>query len=973
MSTISDNLLNGIQLLIDKSIQQLKFDKTVQAEIVNLVNNLTGEYKVKYNGNTFSAFATNLSANYTVGDVILLKIPEGDLSNKKTIEGKANELANTTSNATIATDLVVDGSEIIPISIDSTLGINSNKHQDTAVIAQDENSLINQTVLSYYQPTYQYFKIQATLRTKFLIQKEEIGNYGLRIYVNSSESYLSLDWRNSGNTNPFALDDREIKLSCVFKTNATEIQSIDKIELFYDDGLSVIEDANDNDIFCSMFSFQFVDVISIADYPLYLQLRYDTAGSLVSYLYSNGTLLSDKSWDAQWFAQDNSCIYQNLAFPALADVQNRWKIIEGATAHTFMPPVVSYTTRYRLAATYKEEVRTATIEIPATFSLDLHLRQNGNQVFIDGLDKGKTMLCDWYVSLSDGTYRPIKRQISINEIVDISSYLHFSSMQFYCDVWSEGQLVAQLESSYNQSDTAESEFSFIGDTTIKFDASGRLTEEEAQKGRRIKCVVGQKDNLPGSYTIEWIAPDGTNLSSDSMMLNYDASMLTNVSQDIDGTLYFSVRSTYDPINRYNNTITAIVKTPNETYTLKKEIGFLVDNNAGTNGTLNTATINFCDKTGQVLNGLHFLTSDNTLYLKAQAFYNEEEIDIQDLQFSWSIVGATWYKGETSNRIAIQLNNNDYAMSHYVKCTITFADGTAIHAIKTIDVAAQEPTEEQILSWGNIPSVVQYQTGGRHPIFTSDQLYLLKRDGIQTAATMDFNVKADPYELFTKKNGIGYYCAFPSDISTLEAAVPYIVLNVDGIDIYHTVYCYVNTYGNEDINGWDGSAELSVDNGYILAPLIGAGTKSADNKFSGVLLGRIKDSNNGESRGLYGYKNGEQTFGIDESGNAYFKGKIEASSGKIGGWEITDGAIVNSNVYLSATGTIKSSGWTLSPDGTAFFNEINSATMTNCTIGTGADSSWIINIDGKMAYKWAGWGYYTQNGVEYRFPIFLSTT
>jgi len=42
--------------------------------------------------------------------------------------------------------------------------------------------------------------------------------------------------------------------------------------------------------------------------------------------------------------------------------------------------------------------------------------------------------------------------------------------------------------------------------------------------------------------------------------------------------------------------------------------------------------------------------------------------------------------------------------------------------------------------------------------------------------------------------------------------------VSGITIYHPVPTYINTFGNEAINGWDGvSVDVDTAGGKILAP------------------------------------------------------------------------------------------------------------------------------------------------------------
>jgi len=55
-------------------------------------------------------------------------------------------------------------------------------------------------------------------------------------------------------------------------------------------------------------------------------------------------------------------------------------------------------------------------------------------------------------------------------------------------------------------------------------------------------------------------------------------------------------------------------------------------------------------------------------------------------------------------------------------------------------------------------------------------------------------------------------------------------------IYHPVIMYLDTFGNEAINGWDGTS-IETEDGHILAPQIGAGTKDRNNKFTGVVMGK----------------------------------------------------------------------------------------------------------------------------------------
>ncbi len=112
---------------------------------------------------------------------------------------------------------------------------------------------------------------------------------------------------------------------------------------------------------------------------------------------------------------------------------------------------------------------------------------------------------------------------------------------------------------------------------------------------------------------------------------------------------------------------------------------------------------------------------------------------------------------------------------------------------------------------------------------------------------------------------------------------------NGAYFIRTIVYYINQYGNESINGWDGkSIDINEDDGTIFSPTIGAGWKHPfTNTFSGVVMGidtsQLKanyiEHYGGVSQdsinmnpymtGLYGYQDGYCSFGIMENGTAFF--------------------------------------------------------------------------------------------------------
>lgn len=118
---------------------------------------------------------------------------------------------------------------------------------------------------------------------------------------------------------------------------------------------------------------------------------------------------------------------------------------------------------------------------------------------------------------------------------------------------------------------------------------------------------------------------------------------------------------------------------------------------------------------------------------------------------------------------------------------------------------------------------------------------------------------------------------------------------------------LNTFGLSSLNAWDGQhVEINENENYVLAPQVGAGMKDDNNRFTGVLMGKMETYNQDEPTvrvGMLGFSEGKQSIWLDsETGNAIFglpenqasadnpweEGRIELIPGgesKIGNWRI----------------------------------------------------------------------------------------
>lgn len=86
-----------------------------------------------------------------------------------------------------------------------------------------------------------------------------------------------------------------------------------------------------------------------------------------------------------------------------------------------------------------------------------------------------------------------------------------------------------------------------------------------------------------------------------------------------------------------------------------------------------------------------------------------------------------------------------------------------------------------------------------------------------------------------------------------------------------IYLMQNRYASAMLNAWDGSLEIDEENGTILASMVGAGRKTSNNTFEGVLMGDVGGTVSGDNAtgiGLYGYHDGAQSFHFGIDGTAF---------------------------------------------------------------------------------------------------------
>lgn len=85
---ISEKILDAIDILIDASLNNAKYDKTIEAQIVSCINADKGQYKCKYQDFIFSAYTPNNQMQLQNEDNVYILISENDINKQKIIIGK---------------------------------------------------------------------------------------------------------------------------------------------------------------------------------------------------------------------------------------------------------------------------------------------------------------------------------------------------------------------------------------------------------------------------------------------------------------------------------------------------------------------------------------------------------------------------------------------------------------------------------------------------------------------------------------------------------------------------------------------------------------------------------------------------------------------------------------------------------------------------------------------------------------------
>lgn len=951
MNNISEQLLQAMDIITEEKLRQLKYDKTIQAIVYSIVDVDTGEYKVRYNSNIFSAFSEDTSKSYSVKDAVYVKVPEGNFSNKKLITSlvtakslsnvQLSDLTNSIFEVSPTFDALYDGAYNASQSYGVIAGTPVGKSGSYTYIYQgpdvyDQNGYHG--LFQQYSNNYEYIRVKASFLTQFYNIHNQ-GNYGLEVefYAKDKSSVSSvkykLDLQNfNGNAYSFSVyTPQEI----ILKVQKNYLMGLKSIKLFeegfaYDQIVEngIVTDKQNTtvaNIFVKDIVLQYVDKKDLSDTTYYLTIsapegiaftnKINSLNLVGRLIYKGEDIMDSKKCACQWYERDLSVMVSVNGYNKSAGFG--WKKIEGATSDTLTLDAtdIIYQQKYKLVVVYNNNITlTAETElwnhnVPYDYAIEqvtdganikLQIRNNFND---------ESLIGDWYLSYPDGSYSSVPEGKNKSEI-SVSSYLQYSSVVFYCTVYNAaGKFIGTLEhtivNSENEDDVT---ISYVGDDTFRYDANGDVSIEDAEKERTLQVNLAWKEGFGTSYFVSWLMKDANNKeyevpASKESAYSPENSMIENLWVDKYNILHYNIKQKYR-VNFNNNTIIVRIKTITESvYSFNKEILCLKDGDQGTNGTTYITAIRPCNSDGVKLSGLQPLRYNggwgDNIRVRCYVYKDGEMINDNSkysISYKWQGTNVTVenreYVEDSVDQVlvrgvpTISADTPNAELAFYVRVQVTIKDGNSsvdIYASYPLDVIVGS-TLASAIDIDTIPSYIKYNSSGLTPSFYSNDINfyyndVAYNDNITSLNTNILTIKTDNGKKYLEPASSFIFENIKdndqSNIGVLNLAIPN-----SNDRLIHPIIMYLDTYGNEAINGWDGTALYtgSEENGekqYIFAPQVGAGIKESDNTFTGIVMG--KDSSqidkNGKAKiGLYGYQKGINTFGLIEDGTAFFGAK-----------------------------------------------------------------------------------------------------
>lgn len=654
----------------------------------------------------------------------------------------------------------------------------------------------------------------------------------------------------------------------------------------------------------------------------------DEVTLMANFLYKGQNILSENTCKCDWYVRDPAVVVGTEEYEK--ETGPGWRHLESNSL--FGQYIVSgsdvlFVNKYMCKITYNEDmVMQETVDIRkynSPYNLMLEQTMDGKEAVLSIVDLNQsdnTFVGDWYYEYGDGTFTEVLDGQNVSSIL-INRYLTYATVNFYCQVKLNDQNICILEKTITSSNVdSELAIEYEGQDVFNYDANGDMPIENAEKDQTLYPKLSWRDGFASTYRIQWQI--GGMIFNTTEQQNPPESMMENVWVDNNGVLHFKIKQKYNQFYTNNTLTLTIITVDNKTFEFDKEIVFVKTGDQGTNGTKYISAVRVVDESLDKIAGFNPLVSGDYLRLRNFIYKDGDLINNSkdyDITYEWSSDGA---KIENADKVVVddtQINVKTYSEDTVTKTfniqppagnteTITislnninlnsFKDKLIIKCKTTVTTkvlnGADQKREKVILYYNfpvpiitsgdinhkfdvNIPQYIKYDSNGQNAQYL-DESISISIDGTDCSSGLTSgNQSVLQIKDAKLEDGTSIRQLIPAgtfDYNNNGNA--WLDFTGGGITMIYPIMMYLNTYGNEAINGWDGTNIAIYDAndkkaGYILAPQVGAGSKNEEGQFTGVVMGMDTSQ---KTEGLYGYQKGVNTFGIKADGKMYLGRTIE---------------------------------------------------------------------------------------------------
>lgn len=906
MADIREPLMQSIETIVNKKLQEIKFDRTELCTVIQRDKNDSNKYLVTSNGGlTYYAYVVADGVEYARDQKVYVTIPQGNYETRKIIIGKySEEDKDKLVQYTKPFDrFVAQQGYTFP----SSLSVNANrdkseqKEEVTGTIRFGANTFTKEGF-----GVYDYIGLTTSITTNF---GGTTGSFELQFTFKDNEGNILLNSplifkSNQVYGNPYYLVPA-LKIQHLFNFPKERIEDVTKIKRI---DIKLIADhkfdytGESQSIVIENFTLQFgYNKTNLQNGTLNLytdnNLQYTTEDNktLYCYLYENiitgyGNFseYNNSEYEIYWL-QYQLGYTKDLTKPEDEDIEESgawWKTLKKYNYNNTLGsrPFNNYTFSFKPNLTLPEmRIKVAIVHktndvIDQYYESDVLTFTNTNTT--PQVTGNATQYEDLRLTLLDTDNDGIYNEYGIdNKLLANVLYPKY-----------------RIEVSYLDGTKWEEENSAIRQVIWKIPKTGTMLT----RPYTLQVIDGKKVIAPDSRWKDGaeVKGYGDRYENFYIYVSHKAGEGEDLDEAQGHVVWYGITNQFD-YSRTNNIIECeIVRTP----ATAVEGEFRKTQHYGSFqfqfGTQGTSGTNFAFNIYPNRPGGLSWTGSDSLTFTARLESDGQEIEFNESQIEWFINSTNVRSGSKTYEVKNTDIDMEESFNYFAILTaelpVTTANDKrvilkAYYPIARMNIAFPEDGDYNYIQGA---SRIVYNFQGSDPTYDDKSLYkLFDKDNKEITDIVlfgrhfpiswdiiqkDSGDSSDNYpSLEPKRNGnilVGYKLKPLGSKQTKPkpcAVRAYAQIGGSTVDLYYQpLVILTNEYAFPFLNDWDGTTTIDQEGNKILSQIIGAGVVNSSNQYTGILMGALGKTRNDAKTGLYGLQNGTLRYKLDEDGAFY---------------------------------------------------------------------------------------------------------